>query len=375
MKILIVFGTRPEAIKLAPLINALKKENKNQVHVCITAQHRQMLDQVLDIFKIHPDDDLNIMQPNQTLTELTCFALQKLGEIYSQHKPDFVLVQGDTTTTFIGALAAFYHKIPVGHVEAGLRSHDRLAPWPEEINRRLTTHLANIHFAPTETSADNLLKEGVREKDIFVTGNTVIDALFYTTDFLASNQQLLNQYKKQFSYLDPQKKLILVTGHRRESFGKGFEEICKALAKLAERKDIEIIYPVHLNPNVLNPVNDHLSHYKNIFLIPPQDYLAMVYLMQTCYIVLTDSGGIQEEAPSLGKPVIVMRNTTERPEGIIAGNAKLAGVNAQNIVNEITLLLDDRSAYNKMSLQNNPYGDGRASERIVEILKQQKIIL
>jgi UDP-N-acetylglucosamine 2-epimerase (non-hydrolysing) len=371
MNILTVFGTRPEAIKLAPVISQLKKQGNNHVHVCTTGQHRQMLDQVLNIFDINPDYDLNIMQENQTLTEITYSVLQKLDEVFSQHKPDFILVQGDTTTTFIAALTAFYHKIRVGHVEAGLRSGDMLAPWPEEMNRKLTSPLATIHFAPTRNSADNLLKEGIREKDIFVTGNTVIDALFYTTGLLKSDPLLLEQYKKQFSFLNEKKKLILVTGHRRESFGKGFEEICKALAAISQREDVEIIYPVHLNPNVSKPVNAHLSQHKNIFLIPPQDYLAMVYLMQACYIVLTDSGGIQEEAPSLGKPVIVMRETTERPEGILAGNAKLAGVSSQNIIDEVTLILEDSSAYEKMSFQNNPYGDGHASERIAQILEQQ----
>ncbi len=297
MKILAIFGTRPEAIKMAPVINELKKSNKHQVQVCITAQHRQMLDQVLDIFNIQPDYDLNIMQDNQTLTQITYSILNKLDDIYQKIQPDFVLVQGDTTTTFTSALCAFYHKIPVGHIEAGLRSYDMFAPWPEEMNRKLTSHLAKIHFAPTENSVENLLKEGVNKKNIFVTGNTVIDALLHTLSWLNSNKKLLATYKQQFAKLNPDKKLILVTGHRRESFGQGFEEICKALATIAARKDVEIIYPVHLNPNVSTPVNTYLSQYQNIFLIPPQDYTTMVYLMNRCYLVLTDSGGIQEEAP------------------------------------------------------------------------------
>lgn len=374
MNILTIFGTRPEAIKMAPVINALKKSHKNYVRVCVTAQQRQMLDQVLDIFNIEPDYDLNVMQENQTLAQLTCSVLNKLDNIYKKYKPDFVLVQGDTTTTFVSALAAFYHKIPVGHIEAGLRSYDIFSPWPEEINRKLTGQIANIHFAPTNTAADNLLKEGINPASIFVTGNTVIDALLHTVAFLNANQKLLSMYEENFSYLNPNKKLILVTGHRRESFGKGFEEICKALATLAQREDIEIIYPVHLNPNVLEPVNNYLSEYKNIFLIPPEDYVTMVYLMQRCYLILTDSGGIQEEAPSLGKPLIVMRDKTERPEGIIAGNAKLAGVNAVNIVKEASFLLDNVDAYHQMSTKHNPYGDGQAATRIAEILREEKII-
>lgn len=374
MNILTIFGTRPEAIKMAPVINAIKKADKNDVRVCVTAQQRQMLDQVLDIFNIQPDYDLNAMQENQTLAQLTCSVLNKLDNIYKKYKPDFVLVQGDTTTTFVSALAAFYHKIPVGHIEAGLRSYDIFSPWPEEINRKLTGQIANIHFAPTNTAADNLLKEGINPASIFVTGNTVIDALLHTVAFLNANQKLLSMYEENFSYLNPNKKLILVTGHRRESFGKGFEEICKALATLAQREDIEIIYPVHLNPNVLKPVANYLSEYKNIFLIPPKDYVTMVYLMQRCYLILTDSGGIQEEAPSLGKPLIVMRDKTERPEGIIAGNAKLAGVNAVNIVKEASFLLDNVDAYHQMSRKHNPYGDGQAATRIAEIMREEKIL-
>lgn len=366
--ILTIFGTRPEAIKMAPVIHKLKTSQKNQVHVCITAQHRQMLDQVLDIFNIQPDSDLNVMQENQTLSKLTSSILNKLDHIYQKNKPDFVLVQGDTTTTFVGALTAFYHKIPVGHIEAGLRSHNMFSPWPEEMNRKLTGHIANIHFAPTKNAADNLLKEGINKENIFITGNTGIDTLLYTLNLLNSNQTLVDNYDRQFSYLNLQKKLILVTGHRRESFGEGFEEICSALAAIAERKDVEIIYPVHLNPNVSTPVTTYLSQYKNIFLIPPQDYVTMVYLMQRCYLILTDSGGIQEEAPSLGKPLIVMRNTTERPEGIVAGTAKLTGANAENIIKEVSSLLDDSTVYNQMSFSHNPYGDGQAAGRIVDIL-------
>lgn len=367
-KVMVVFGTRPEAIKMAPLVHALQAHPRLEPKVVVTAQHRQMLDQVLEIFEITPDADLDIMQPGQTLPDVTARIVQGMAPIFDQLKPDIVLVHGDTSTTLSTALAAFYARIPIGHVEAGLRTGNMQAPWPEEMNRRLTAPLCTLHFAPTEGSRKNLLREGIAEHSIHVTGNTVIDALLQVDDRLKSDARLRTDMQNRFPFLDPNKRLLLVTGHRRENFGGGFERICKALATIAERADLQVVYPVHLNPNVQEPVHRHLSGHNNVHLIEPQDYLPFVYLMQQAYIILTDSGGVQEEAPSLGKPVLVMRDTTERPEAIHAGTVRLVGTDDTTIVNELTKLLDDHHEYRRMSEAHNPYGDGKASMRIVNAI-------
>jgi len=378
-KIMLIFGTRPEAIKLAPIIQRLKAEgSKFKPIVCVTAQHREMLDQVLNLFEIEPDYDLNIMIDNQDLFDVTVKALNGLKEILKKEKPDIALVQGDTTTSFVASLAAFYLKIPVGHVEAGLRTYNKYSPFPEEKNRHLTGVLADYHFAPTEWAKNNLLKENAPEDRIWVTGNTVIDALLWVVSRQksAGGEQYGNRYFKERWGLTLTTntntcKLILVTGHRRESFGEGFKNICLALKEIAkDRHDIKIVYPVHLNPNVQKPVRDILSDIPNIYLIEPLDYEPFVYLMEKAYLILTDSGGIQEEAPSLGKPVLVMRNVTERPEGIEAGVVKLVGTDKERIVAETEILLDDKKAYEKMAQASNPYGDGKAAERIVDILEE-----
>ena len=374
MKILTVFGTRPEAIKMAPVIKKLKNKFGGGVKVCVTAQHRQMLDQVLSIFNIVPDYDLNIMHSNQTLSDITCFAIKGLEEILINDKPDRVIVQGDTTTTFAAALSAFYREIPVDHIEAGLRSHNIYSPWPEEMNRRMTSCLTDLHFAPTKISADNLLREGINKEKIFITGNTVIDALIQIQSLIENNQEIKSQLTNQFSYLDSSKKIILVTSHRRENFGEGIEHICQALTKLAQREDIQFIFPVHLNPNIQKIVFEYLKDYKNVFLIKPQDYLSFVYLMKICYLVLTDSGGLQEEAPTFGKPVLIMRDTTERPEGVAAKIAKLVGTNPDVIVNETIRLLDDKDLYTQISIAQNPYGDGHAANRIVDVISSTESI-
>lgn len=366
--ILIVFGTRPEAIKMAPVVMALQQSEKLQVKVCVTAQHRQMLDQVLELFDIKPDFDLNIMQPGQDLTDITANILLGLREIFSSNNFDMVLVHGDTTTSFAASLAAFYQKIPVGHVEAGLRTGDIYAPFPEEMNRRLTGRIANFHFAPTTGAQTNLLLEGVSEKQIYVTGNTVIDALLQVVNHLNEDATLHAKFDKQFDFIDANQRLVLVTGHRRENFGEGFENICHALAEIAMRNDVQIVYPVHLNPNVQEPVNRILGGISNIHLIAPLDYLPFVYMMNRSSLLITDSGGVQEEAPSLGKPVLVMRNTTERPEAVEAGTVILVGTNKQKIVNETNRLLDDFAAYKIMSHAHNPYGDGLAARRICDVL-------
>ncbi|MDK1301033.1 non-hydrolyzing UDP-N-acetylglucosamine 2-epimerase, partial [Cronobacter malonaticus] len=320
MRVLTVFGTRPEAIKMAPLVHALAQDPAFDTRVCVTAQHRQMLDQVLNLFSIVPDYDLNIMKPGQGLTEITCRILEGLKPILTEFRPDVVLVHGDTTTTIATSLAAFYQRIPVGHVEAGLRTGDLYSPWPEEANRTLTGHLAMYHFAPTERSRQNLLRENIPDARIFVTGNTVIDALIAVRDRVLADEPLRLRLETQYPFLDGDKKMILVTGHRRESFGEGFEQICRALADIAaQNRDVQIVYPVHLNPNVTEPVNRILGHVENVVLIEPQEYLPFVWLMNHAWLILTDSGGIQEEAPSLGKPVLVMRETTERPEAVEAG--------------------------------------------------------
>ena len=376
MKVLTVFGTRPEAIKMAPLVHALAKDEAFESRVCVTAQHREMLDQVLRLFEIQPDYDLNIMKPGQGLTEITCRILEGLKPVLAEFKPDVILVHGDTTTTLSTSLAAFYHRIPVGHVEAGLRTGNLYSPWPEEANRQLTGHLAMYHFAPTENSRQNLLREMVPENRIFVTGNTVIDALFWVRDRVMNNPELRSSLAQRYPFLDISKKMILVTGHRRESFGGGFERICSALAEIAlKHPEVQVVYPVHLNPNVSEPVNRILKGIDNIILIDPQDYLPFVYLMNHAYLILTDSGGIQEEAPSLGKPVLVMRDTTERPEAVDSGTVLLVGTNINKIVDAVTRLLTDEAAYHQMTRAHNPYGDGHACQRILEALKNHQVTL
>lgn len=368
MKILIVFGTRPEAIKMAPIVSLLKNSPGISVKVCVTAQQRQMLDQVLDVFNIKPDHDLNMMRAGQSLSDITVGVLKGIENVLDAEQPDLMLVHGDTSTTFAASLAAYYRRIPVGHIEAGLRAGNIYSPWPEEMNRKLTAAIALYHFAPTEAARQNLLREGINEKNIFVTGNTVIDALLSIVKRLNDNDDLRLRLDGEFDYLDTSRKLVLVTGHRRENFGSGFESICLALRDLAERSDIEIVYPVHLNPNVMEPVHRLLGGLSNIHLIEPLDYVPFVYLMKRSYLILTDSGGMQEEAPSLGKPVLVMRQTTERPEAVDAGTVRLVGTDRQRIVSESNHLLDSEKHYLTMSRAHNPYGDGHASEQIVEVL-------
>ena len=370
MKTLCVFGTRPEAIKMAPLVLALAADQRFHAKVAVTGQHREMLDQVLNLFSIKPDFDLNIMKPGQDLTDITTAILQGFKQVFAQFKPDVVLVHGDTATTFATSMAAYYHQIPVAHVEAGLRTGNLYSPWPEEGNRKLTGALAQLHFAPTENSRSNLQAEGVGARNIVVTGNTVIDALLDVVKRLEQDAELRAQAAAPTAFLDFSRRVVLVTGHRRESFGGGFERICQALTEVARRyPDVDIVYPVHLNPNVREPVNRLLAGITNIHLIPPLDYLPFVYLMSRAHIILTDSGGIQEEAPSLGKPVLVMRDTTERPEAVSAGTVKLVGTDATTIVNELSELLDNADAYKAMSYAHNPYGDGKASQRILEALQ------
>ncbi|CDH08071.1 UDP-N-acetyl glucosamine-2-epimerase [Xenorhabdus bovienii str. oregonense] len=376
MKVLTVFGTRPEAIKMAPLVHALAKDAAFDAKECVTAQHREMLDQVLHLFEITPDFDLNIMKKGQDLTDITCRILEGMKPVLEEFKPDVVLVHGDTATTMATSLAAFYQRIPVGHVEAGLRTGDLYSPWPEEANRKIAGHLAMYHFAPTENSQNNLLKESISESSIFVTGNTVIDALLWVRDRIVSDDALSGQLAKLYPFIDPNKKMILVTGHRRESFGGGFERICEALAQVARaHPEVQVVYPVHLNPNVSEPVKRILHDMDNVILINPQDYLPFVYLMNHAYMILTDSGGIQEEAPSLGKPVLVMRDTTERPEAVDAGTVRLVGTKTQTIVEEVTHLLTDDIAYQQMSRAHNPYGDGQACQRILEALRKNQVTL
>lgn len=370
-KILTVFGTRPEAIKMAPLVHTLAIDDRFESKVCVTGQHREMLDQVLKLFDITPDYDLNIMKLGQSLNDVTTRILLGMKPVLEEFKPDIVLVHGDTATTFAAALAAYYEQIPVGHVEAGLRTGNIYSPWPEEGNRKLTSSLSHYHFAPTDTSRKNLIREGVDADNVFVTGNTVIDALFWVRNKISISKCLEKKLAAGYPFLNHSKKLILVTGHRRESFGEGFERICKGLKNIAvAQPDVQIVYPVHLNPNVQEPVKRLLNEVDNIFLIEPQDYLPFVYLMSRAHIILTDSGGIQEEAPSLGKPVLVMRNTTERPEAIAAGTVKLVGTDIDQIIHEITTLLTDKNCYVAMSQAHNPYGDGEASTRILNILAE-----
>ncbi len=367
MKILTVFGTRPEAIKMAPLVRALADNAEIESKVCVTAQHRQMLDQVLDLFAIVPDYDLNIMKPGQTLSTITGEILNLIEPVLKKYRPDLVLVHGDTSTTFATTLAAYYQQIAVGHVEAGLRTGNLFSPWPEEANRKLTGALAKIHFAPTEQAKHNLIFEGVNAETIHVTGNTVIDALLIVKKRLQFDLSLMQSLSNQFLFLRSSARLILITGHRRENFGDGFERICNAIRKLAlQFPDDDFLYPVHLNPNVREPVNRILSGCKNIHLIQPQEYLPFVYLMTRAYIILTDSGGIQEEAPSLGKPVLVMRQTTERPEAVEAGTVKLVGTSEEQIIQGVMELMLDKSTYQRMAFAHNPYGDGQACSRIVD---------
>ncbi len=363
MKILFVFGTRPEAIKMAPIILEMNKYKDFQVRICVTAQHRQMLDQVLSLFGITPDIDLNLMQPNQTLSELTANVIKKMEEVLKQEKPDVVLIQGDTTTVMATGLAAFYQKIPVGHVEAGLRSFDIYSPFPEELNRRVVSLFAKYHFAPTQNAVKILKTEGIKDNDIYLVGNTVIDALFYIL------KTPVPDYVKELLLKIGNKKLILVTAHRRENFGERFISICNGIKKVVERNpNVAVVYPVHLNPNVREPVFKILDNVERVFLIDPVEYNVLVHLMNASYLVLTDSGGIQEEAPSLGKPVLVMRTETERPEGVEAGTARLVGPFEEKIIENVELLLYNKDEYEKIAKAVNPYGDGKAAKRIVKVL-------
>ena len=380
-KVLLVFGTRPEAIKMAPLVMELQKQKERiETVVCVTGQHREMLDQVLEIFDIKPDYDLNIMKRGQDLYDVTARVLTGMREVLKEIKPDIVLVHGDTTTSTAAALAAFYQQIPVGHVEAGLRTHNIYSPWPEEMNRLLTGRLATYHFSPTPLSRNNLIKESINDRNIIVTGNTVIDALYWVVDKIKNNKELDNELESVLSKagydvnrLDNGKKLVLITGHRRENFGDGFINMCTAIKDLTiKHPNVDFVYPMHLNPNVRKPIHEvfgeDLSGLKNMFFIEPLEYLSFVYLMEKSSIVLTDSGGIQEEAPGLGKPVLVMRDTTERPEALNAGTVKLVGTDYNKIVNEVSSLIDDKAAYEKMSKAVNPYGDGLACGRFVNAL-------
>ncbi len=367
-KILSVFGTRPEAIKMAPVVKSLAQTPGIESKVCVTGQHRQMLDQVLSLFNIEPDFDLNLMKPGQDLTDITSNVILGLRDVLREWRPDYVLVHGDTSTTFAASLAAYYEKIDVGHVEAGLRTGDIYSPWPEEMNRRLTGGIAALHFAPTERSEQNLHNEGVPAEKILVTGNTVIDALLDVVNRIKEDSDLEQSLAGNFPFLDPARKLVLVTGHRRENFGEGFEQICQALKKLQDRDDVQVVYPVHLNPNVQEPVRRILSDCPGVHLIEPLDYLPFVYLMSRSHLIITDSGGVQEEAPSLGKPVLVMRDTTERPEAVTAGTVKLVGTDTDRIVTEANHLLDNPEAYQIMARAHNPYGDGLAAKRIAERL-------
>ena len=373
-KILLVFGTRPEAIKMAPLVKALQKDTEHfETRVCVTAQHRQMLDQVSEVFGITPEYDLNIMAPNQDLYDITAKVLLGLREVLKDFRPDTVLVHGDTTTSMAASLAAFYMQIPVGHVEAGLRTYNMLSPWPEEMNRQVTDRICTYYFAPTEQSRANLLQENIDAKKIFITGNTVIDALLMAVDIISTTAGVKEKMAKELQekgYTVGDREYILVTGHRRENFGDGFLHICKAIKELAAlHPEMDIVYPVHLNPNVQKPVYELLSGLSNVYLISPLDYLPFIYAMQHSTLLLTDSGGVQEEAPSLGKPVLVMRDTTERPEAVEAGTVKLVGTNAEAIVSNVTALLLDKEMYKRMSETHNPYGDGQACERIIAALR------
>ncbi|MBM93275.1 MAG: UDP-N-acetylglucosamine 2-epimerase (non-hydrolyzing) [Legionellales bacterium] len=374
-KVLTVFGTRPEAIKMAPLVKTLNADERFEHTVCVTGQHREMLDEVLDIFEITPDFDLNIIEPNQSLSHITSKILSEMPDILHQCQPDIVLVHGDTSTTFAAALASFYAKIKVGHIEAGLRTGDIYTPWPEEANRKLTASITHLHFAPTQSSANNLMAEGVDAKNIYITGNTVIDALFLAIDKIQNTSGLLEDLKTQYSFLSSNKKTILFTGHRRDIFGSGFEDICKTLVKIAEHhQDIQIVCPLHLNPNIQTPANQYLKGIDNIYIIKPVGYLDFIYLMDRSDLILTDSGGIQEEAPTLGKPVLVMRETTERLEALNAGTVKLVGTSTQTIISEVEHLLEDTHSYQKISRVDNPYGDGNSCQKIISVLSGENTI-
>ena len=366
-KILICLGTRPEAIKLAPLIGLLKKQSKLEYRVLVTGQHKQMLKQVLEVFNIKPDYDLKLMKNEQVISDLMSMIIKKVGEVIYEYKPDLVLVHGDTATTIGSSLAAYSFGVKIAHVEAGLRTDNLYSPWPEEGNRRLTGAITNMHFAPTLKAKNNLLKENIQKNKITVTGNTVIDCLFDALEIINKTKNI-KKYSKDFDFIDESKKIILVTGHRRESFGIGFENICKALKKIAENLNVQIIYPVHLNPNVVVPVNRFLGNIKNINLIKPLDYLPFIYLMNKSDVILTDSGGIQEEAPSLGKPVLVLRDTTERPEAVEAGTVKLVGTDKHKIFKFTKRLIENKKFYDDMSFAHNPYGDGKASKRILKTI-------
>lgn len=368
-RVLVVFGTRPEAIKMAPLVSRLKDSSLN-VKVCVTAQHREMLDQVLELFDLTPDFDLDVMKPNQTLPELSARVMTGLDPVFQSFKPDAVLVHGDTLTTLMAGIVSYFFQVPLGHVEAGLRTGNIYSPWPEEGNRKLVGGITHWHFAPTEGAKENLLAEKVPEDRIWVTGNTVIDALLDVREKLQAEEKQAT-YRDKFKFLDSERPMMLVTGHRRESFGGGFERICQALRELASKyPQLQIVYPVHLNPNVQEPVKKYLSDLENVYLLAPQDYEPFVYLMDRSTLILTDSGGIQEEAPSLGKPVLVMRDTTERPEAVAAGTVKLVGTDTQAIINNVSQLLDDEAEYKTMSQAHNPYGDGKACARIIEVLEK-----
>lgn len=373
LRILTIFGTRPEAIKMAPIVTGLRNDTRFHSELCITAQHREMLDQVLALFDLRPDYDLNVMRPGQDLYDVTATILSGLRQVLLDSKPDMVLVHGDTATTLSATLAAYYARVPVGHIEAGLRTGDLHSPWPEEGNRRVTGALAAMHFAPTETSRASLLRENIPENRIMVTGNTVVDALLQVNGLINSDPALERELASHFPFLSTDRRIVLVTGHRRESFGGGFERICQALRQIADRfDDVDVVYPMHLNPNVREPVQRILGSCSNIHLIEPLDYLPFVMLMSRSYIIITDSGGIQEEAPSLGKPVLVMRDTTERPEAVHAGTVRLVGTDTEVIVEQATRLLTDQKAYDEMSFAHNPYGDGQATSRILNRLAEYK---
>ena len=368
-RVLVVFGTRPEAIKMAPVIEALNRSEDFEAIPCVTAQHREMLDQVLHLFGIEPHHDLDLMTPGQNLATLTSGVLTNMKRVLEAERPDLVLVQGDTTTTFATSLAAFYEGVPVGHIEAGLRTHDIRSPWPEEANRRFVSVVADLHFPPTAWSRANLLREGVAEETVFTTGNTVIDALLTVRGRLERDDDLAARLAEAFPFIDPSLRTILVTSHRRENFGEGLRGICEAIRRLSQRDDVQVVFPVHLNPKVRGPVEELLGGAPNVHLIEPQDYLSFVYLLTRADLVLSDSGGIQEEAPSLGKPVLVLRENTERPEAIEAGTARLVGTDSDTIVSESERLLEDPAAYEDMARRANPYGDGRAAERVLEALR------
>tara|TARA_Y100000589_G_scaffold330927_1_gene382236 strand:- start:1931 stop:3061 length:1131 start_codon:yes stop_codon:yes gene_type:complete len=374
MRILTVFGTRPEAIKMAPLVLALNDHSEIEHRLCVTGQHREMLDQVLDLFNISPDYDLSVMKPGQTLSQLTSRIITSLDAIILDFKPEIILVHGDTSSTFCSSLCGYYHQIDIGHVEAGLRTGDIYSPWPEEGNRKLVGSIAKYHFAPTIDAKKNLLSENISESNIFVTGNTVIDALYLTLNMIQSDKKISEQFSDAFPNIRMNEKIVLITGHRRENFGEGFENICHAIKALSIRNpEVDFVYPVHLNPKVRKPVGEMLSNQENIHLIEPLGYVEFVYLMSKSYIILTDSGGIQEEAPSLGKPVLVMRDTTERPEAVEAGTVKLVGTSQEHIIQSVDILLNDAKQYDTMSKAHNPYGDGEATHRIISVLTGGKI--